>query len=170
VAKLAFFRIIIIFASFLYYGNSLSRKPRGSILIMQDPIMGTIYLPPILTTCLHKTCLANTRFTTGFTCRILYEFLDSKTDERGVYHESETQYTHTHTHTHTHIYIYIYIYIYVHTYTHTISVGKFEGKRPLERPRSSWKDIVEIDHKEMGFGLDSCDSGQSLVAGSCEHD
>jgi hypothetical protein len=33
-----------------------------------------------------------------------------------------------------------------------VLVGKPEGKRPLERPRSRWKDDIRMDLKEMGWG------------------
>jgi hypothetical protein len=32
-----------------------------------------------------------------------------------------------------------------------ILVGKPEGRRPLGRPRSSWKDNVRVDLKEIGW-------------------
>jgi hypothetical protein len=41
-------------------------------------------------------------------------------------------------------------------------VGKFEGKRPLGRPRSSWVDNIEMDffRDRMGwFGLEWSGSG-----------
>jgi len=31
-----------------------------------------------------------------------------------------------------------------------ISVGKPEGKRPLERPRLRWEDNIKMDHQEVG--------------------
>jgi hypothetical protein len=33
-----------------------------------------------------------------------------------------------------------------------ILVGKPEGKRPLERPRSSWADNINMDLREVGCG------------------
>jgi hypothetical protein len=35
-------------------------------------------------------------------------------------------------------------------------VGKSEGKRPLERPRSRWEDNIKMDLQEvgLGYGLD----------------
>ena len=33
-----------------------------------------------------------------------------------------------------------------------ILVGKPEGKRPLERPRSRWKDNIKMDLQEVGYG------------------
>jgi hypothetical protein len=36
-----------------------------------------------------------------------------------------------------------------------ISVGKPEGKRPLERPRRRWVDNIKMDLREMGWnGID----------------
>jgi hypothetical protein len=31
-----------------------------------------------------------------------------------------------------------------------VLVGKPEGKRPLERPRRRWEDIIRMDHQEVG--------------------
>jgi hypothetical protein len=33
-----------------------------------------------------------------------------------------------------------------------ILVGKPEGKRPIERPRSRWVDDIKMNHKEIGGG------------------
>jgi hypothetical protein len=33
-----------------------------------------------------------------------------------------------------------------------VLVGKPEGKRPLERPRSRWEDGIKMDFKEIGWG------------------
>jgi hypothetical protein len=33
-----------------------------------------------------------------------------------------------------------------------VLVGKPEGKRPLERPRSRWKDGIRMDLREIGWG------------------
>jgi hypothetical protein len=33
-----------------------------------------------------------------------------------------------------------------------ILVGKPEGKRPLERPRRRWKDVIKMDLMEIGWG------------------
>jgi hypothetical protein len=33
-----------------------------------------------------------------------------------------------------------------------VLVGKPEGKRPLGRPRSRWKDEIKMDLKEIGWG------------------
>jgi len=41
----------------------------------------------------------------------------------------------------------------------TFFVRKPERKRPLGRPRHRWVDNVKLDHKEIGCGLDSSDSG-----------
>jgi hypothetical protein len=38
------------------------------------------------------------------------------------------------------------------------SVGKPEGRRPLERPRHRWEDNIKMDRREVG-----------QVAGSCEY-
>jgi hypothetical protein len=40
-------------------------------------------------------------------------------------------------------------------------VGKPEGKRPLERPRRRWVDIIKIDLREVGWdGTDWIDLAQ----------
>jgi hypothetical protein len=36
---------------------------------------------------------------------------------------------------------------------HRVLLGKPEGKRPLERPRRTWKDNIKIDLQEVGGGL-----------------
>ena len=36
---------------------------------------------------------------------------------------------------------------------HRVLVGKPEGKRPLERPRSRWKGNIKMDLKEVGGGF-----------------
>jgi hypothetical protein len=42
-----------------------------------------------------------------------------------------------------------------------ILVGKPEGKRPLERPRSRWVDNIKMDLKEIGWdGRDWIDLAQ----------
>jgi hypothetical protein len=44
-----------------------------------------------------------------------------------------------------------------------VLVGKFEGKRPLGRPRRRWEDGIRMDLREIdlrGCGLDSTGSGQ----------
>jgi hypothetical protein len=48
--------------------------------------------------------------------------------------------------------------------------GRLDGKRPLEIPRHSWKDIIEMDLMtwDGGHGLDCCGLGQGQVAGACE--
>jgi hypothetical protein len=33
-----------------------------------------------------------------------------------------------------------------------VLVGKFEGKRPLERPRRRWEDELKMDLREIGWG------------------
>jgi hypothetical protein len=41
-------------------------------------------------------------------------------------------------------------------------VGKPEGKRPLERPRHRWEDVIKMDLREFGsgdYGVDSSGSG-----------
>jgi hypothetical protein len=35
---------------------------------------------------------------------------------------------------------------------YTLSVGKPEGKRPLERPRRRWVDNIRMDLGEVGWG------------------
>jgi len=43
-----------------------------------------------------------------------------------------------------------------------VLVGKPEGKKPLGRPRHSWKDSIRIDLQELGcggYGLDRAGSG-----------
>jgi len=37
------------------------------------------------------------------------------------------------------------------------------------RPRHRWEDNTRMDHRKTGWGLDTSDSGQESVAGSCEH-
>jgi hypothetical protein len=34
--------------------------------------------------------------------------------------------------------------------TYSILMGKPEGKRPLERPRSKWVDSIKMDLREVG--------------------
>jgi hypothetical protein len=34
-----------------------------------------------------------------------------------------------------------------------VSVGKPEGKRPLERPRRRWEDEIKMDLREVGCGV-----------------
>jgi hypothetical protein len=31
-------------------------------------------------------------------------------------------------------------------------VGKFEGKRPLRKPRHRWKNNIKMDFQEIAFG------------------
>ena len=33
-----------------------------------------------------------------------------------------------------------------------VLVGKYEGKRPLGRPRPRWEDNITMDFQEVGFG------------------
>jgi hypothetical protein len=35
---------------------------------------------------------------------------------------------------------------------YAVSVGKPEGKRPLERPRRRWEDNIKMDLQEVGWG------------------
>jgi hypothetical protein len=35
---------------------------------------------------------------------------------------------------------------------YNISVGRPEGRRPLERPRRRWEDNIKMDLREVGFG------------------
>jgi len=37
---------------------------------------------------------------------------------------------------------------------HRVLVGYPEGKRPLERPRRRWEDIITMDLREVGGGGD----------------
>jgi hypothetical protein len=37
---------------------------------------------------------------------------------------------------------------------YTILVRRFEGRRPLGRPRRRWEDNINIDLQEMGWGMD----------------
>jgi len=37
---------------------------------------------------------------------------------------------------------------------HRVLVGKYEGKRPLGRPRRSWEDNIKMDLREVGGGGD----------------
>jgi hypothetical protein len=34
-----------------------------------------------------------------------------------------------------------------------VLVGKFEGKRPLGRPRRRYEDNIRMDHQEVGCGV-----------------
>jgi hypothetical protein len=38
------------------------------------------------------------------------------------------------------------------TGAYNISVGRPEGRRPLEKPRRTWEDNIKIDLRETGFG------------------
>jgi hypothetical protein len=52
-----------------------------------------------------------------------------------------------------------------------VSVGKPEGKGPLERLRHRWKDGIRMDLRETGWGGcggDLSGSGQGPVVGFCE--
>jgi hypothetical protein len=42
-----------------------------------------------------------------------------------------------------------------------ILVGKPEGKEPLGTDRHRWEEIIEMDHREIGFGVCGLDSGGS---------
>jgi hypothetical protein len=33
-----------------------------------------------------------------------------------------------------------------------VLVGRSEGKRPLERPRCRWEDVIKMDLREIGWG------------------
>jgi hypothetical protein len=35
---------------------------------------------------------------------------------------------------------------------HRVLMGKPEGKRPLERPRSRWEDGIRMDLRDIGWG------------------
>jgi hypothetical protein len=45
----------------------------------------------------------------------------------------------------------------VHAYR--VLVGKPEGRRPLERPRHRWEDIIKVDLREVGWGHELDQSG-----------
>jgi hypothetical protein len=83
-------------------------------------------------------------------------------------------YTNTYIHAGT-VYVHTYIHTYIHTYTHQstkngghlarlgdkrivyrVLVERSEVKRQLGRSRRRWKDNIEIDFQEVGwgFGLD----------------
>jgi len=50
-------------------------------------------------------------------------------------------------------------------------VGKPEGKRQLERPRRIWKNNINMELQDEGWGghgPDRAGSGQGQVAGTCE--
>jgi hypothetical protein len=51
-----------------------------------------------------------------------------------------------------------------------VLVGKFEGKRPLGRPRRRWEDNIKVDVQEVGCGgMDWIELAQDRqVAGTCE--
>jgi hypothetical protein len=34
---------------------------------------------------------------------------------------------------------------------HKILVGNTDGKRPLERPKCTWEDIIKTDLKDIGY-------------------
>ena len=42
-----------------------------------------------------------------------------------------------------------------------ILVGKPEGKRPLERPRLRWEDIIKMELQEVGCGENGLDQSGS---------
>jgi hypothetical protein len=35
-----------------------------------------------------------------------------------------------------------------------ILVGRFEGRRPLGRPRRRWEDNIKMDLQDVGWGMD----------------
>jgi len=49
--------------------------------------------------------------------------------------------------------------------------GKAWSKEPLGRPGRGWKDSIEMDHKETGWGDGAClsDSGSGQGADTCKH-
>jgi hypothetical protein len=51
-----------------------------------------------------------------------------------------------------------------------VLVGKPEGKRPHERPRRRWQDVIKMDLSEIGWGcgVNSPCSGYGPLAGCCE--
>jgi hypothetical protein len=50
-----------------------------------------------------------------------------------------------------------------------VLVRRLEGKRPIERPRYSWKDNIKMDLQDVvwGYGICCCGSEQGQVAGVC---
>jgi hypothetical protein len=50
-----------------------------------------------------------------------------------------------------------------------ILVRKFKLENPLERPRRTWEDNMEMDLKEMRCGLNSSGSGWSHFPGRFEY-
>jgi hypothetical protein len=40
-------------------------------------------------------------------------------------------------------------------------MGKPEGRRPLERPRSRWEDIIQMDIRELRWSADWMDLAQN---------
>jgi hypothetical protein len=52
-----------------------------------------------------------------------------------------------------------------------ILIGKFEGRRPLGKPRYRWKDSIKMHFESRfgGYGLDLSGSGWGSVVGSFEH-
>jgi hypothetical protein len=45
-----------------------------------------------------------------------------------------------------------------------VLVGKPGGKRPLGRPSCRWKDIIKMDHKELGWCVDRLDVARANMA------
>ena len=45
---------------------------------------------------------------------------------------------------------------------YSVFVGKREGKRPLGRPKRRWKDNIEMDLQEAGWGIDWVDLAQDM--------
>jgi len=44
---------------------------------------------------------------------------------------------------------------------YSVLVGKYEGKRPLGRPRRRWEDNIKMDLQEVGYGdMDWIDMAQ----------
>jgi hypothetical protein len=49
-------------------------------------------------------------------------------------------------------------------------IGKPKGKRPLRKPRHRWEDNIRLIIREIWCeGVDTSDSQQGPVAGSCEY-
>jgi hypothetical protein len=45
-----------------------------------------------------------------------------------------------------------FITVFCFVYVYRVLVGKPEGKRPLERSRRRWEDVIKMDLREIGWG------------------
>jgi len=53
------------------------------------------------------------------------------------------------------------------------SVGKYEGKKPLRRPRRRWANNIKMGFREIGWGVDWIDwvrIGQWMVCCECSNE